>query len=230
MFGANWYRLFTNDRGRRSVPVLEESDGGLHDDRRKVQSMLRHRNGHRIHGGRRLSWGQHVGGAQQTTGFDLLGIDAIKALGGIAVGPSRQIQIGDGRVAKRTDITINEPDFTATFHDQSRAWTAAWKWSEERAPEGLNNGVSEYPGGVWAEASHVYEQWLSRAVSRRKTLASQRFDSPDSCKVKKLATIVEGNPKAPFSIATTPRCRGRALLLPWIALLYPWSVPYNAEC
>ena len=24
----------------------------------------------------------------------------------------------------------------------------------------------------------------------------------------KLATIVEGNPRAPFSIATTPRCRG----------------------
>ena len=31
----------------------------------------------------------------------------------------------------------------------------------------------------------------------------------NSKKVKvKLATIVEGNPKAPFSIATTPRCRG----------------------
>ena len=28
----------------------------------------------------------------------------------------------------------------------------------------------------------------------------------------KLATIVEGDPKAPFSIATTPRCRGGALL------------------
>ena len=27
-------------------------------------------------------------------------------------------------------------------------------------------------------------------------------------KVVKLATIVEGDPKAPFSIATTPRCRG----------------------
>ena len=26
--------------------------------------------------------------------------------------------------------------------------------------------------------------------------------------IKKLATIVEGNPKAPFSIATTPMCRG----------------------
>ena len=31
--------------------------------------------------------------------------------------------------------------------------------------------------------------------------------SIDLSKVK-LATIVEGNPKAPFSIATTPRCRG----------------------
>ena len=29
----------------------------------------------------------------------------------------------------------------------------------------------------------------------------------------KLVTIVEGDQKAPFSIATTPRCGGRALLL-----------------
>ena len=41
---------------------------------------------------------------------------------------------------------------------------------------------------------------------------------------------VEGNPKAPFSIATTPRCWGRCYSFPWIALLYPWYVPYNAEC
>ena len=47
--------------------------------------------------------------------------------------------------------------------------------------------------------------------------------------ISKLATIVEGNPKAPFSIATTQGVGG-ALLLTWIAPLYPWSVPYNAEC
>ena len=47
---------------------------------------------------------------------------------------------------------------------------------------------------------------------------------------KKLATIVEGDPKAPFSIATTPRCRGGRYSIPWIAPLYPWTVPYNAEC
>ena len=49
------------------------------------------------------------------------------------------------------------------------------------------------------------------------------------CKVK-LATIVEGDPKAPFSIATTPRCRGGRYSIPRIAPLYPWTVPYNAEC
>ena len=37
----------------------------------------------------------------------------------------------------------------------------------------------------------------------------------------KLATIVEGDPKAPFSIATTPRCREGRYSIPWIAPLYP---------
>ena len=46
----------------------------------------------------------------------------------------------------------------------------------------------------------------------------------------KLATIVEGDPKAPFSIATSPRCRGGRYSIPRIAPLYPWTVPYNAEC
>ena len=37
----------------------------------------------------------------------------------------------------------------------------------------------------------------------------------------KLVTVVEGDPKAPFSIATTPRCRGGRYSIPWIAPLYP---------
>ena len=50
-------------------------------------------------------------------------------------------------------------------------------------------------------------------------------------KVKvKLATLVEGDPKAPFSIATTPMCRGRRYSFPQIAPLYPRSLPYIAEC
>ena len=40
----------------------------------------------------------------------------------------------------------------------------------------------------------------------------------------KLTTIVEGNPKAPFSIATTPRCRGGRYSFP--GLLYITLDPY----
>ena len=45
-----------------------------------------------------------------------------------------------------------------------------------------------------------------------------------------MATLVEGDSKAPFLIATTPRCRGGCYSFSWIALFYPWSLPYNAEC
>ena len=41
-----------------------------------------------------------------------------------------------------------------------------------------------------------------------------------------MATVVEGDPKAPFSVATTPRCRGGHYSFPRITPFYP----YNAEC
>ena len=47
---------------------------------------------------------------------------------------------------------------------------------------------------------------------------------------KRLAPVIEGDQKAPFSIATTPRCRGGRYSFPWIAPLYPRYVPYIAEC
>ena len=46
----------------------------------------------------------------------------------------------------------------------------------------------------------------------------------------KLAILVMGDPKAPFSVATTPMCGERRNSFPWIAPLYRWSLPYNAEC
>ena len=36
----------------------------------------------------------------------------------------------------------------------------------------------------------------------------------------KLVTVVKANPKAPFSIATTPWCRGGCDFFTWIAPLY----------
>ena len=46
----------------------------------------------------------------------------------------------------------------------------------------------------------------------------------------KLATVVEGDQKAPFSITTTPMCRGGCYSFPRIPPLYPLYVPYIAEC
>ena len=45
--------------------------------------------------------------------------------------------------------------------------------------------------------------------------------------IYKLATLVEGDSKAPFSIATTPRCRGGRYSFPWIAILA--NTPDQAE-
>ena len=45
-----------------------------------------------------------------------------------------------------------------------------------------------------------------------------------------MATLVEGDLKASFSIATTLRCREVCYSIPRIASLYPWSSPYNAKC
>ena len=36
-----------------------------------------------------------------------------------------------------------------------------------------------------------------------------------------LVILCKGDPKAPFSIATTLRCRGGRYSIPWIAPLYP---------
>ena len=51
----------------------------------------------------------------------------------------------------------------------------------------------------------------------------------NNSKKVKLATIVEVDQKAPFSIATTPRCLGERNFFPTIAPLYPWYVPYIAS-
>ena len=37
----------------------------------------------------------------------------------------------------------------------------------------------------------------------------------------KLLIVVKGDQKAPFSVATTPRCRRGHYSFPWIAPLYP---------
>ena len=44
-----------------------------------------------------------------------------------------------------------------------------------------------------------------------------------------MTVVKAADPKAPFSIATTPGCKEWRYSCPWIAPLYPWNVPCNTE-
>ena len=96
-------------------------------------------------------------------GFDLLlGVDTIKAVGGVVVGPTGSAQLRDWRTTRCAAISINEPDFTATFDHHSQTWTASWKWSEDHAPERLHNEVSEYHvvAEIWNEYMQELHTWI----------------------------------------------------------------------
>ena len=41
--------------------------------------------------------------------------------------------------------------------------------------------------------------------------------------------LIEGEPKAPFSIATTPRCRGGRYFIPSVAPLYPYLIMLSVK-
>ena len=55
-------------------------------------------------------------------------------------------------------------------------------------------------------------------------------EKPIKYKVK-LVTVAEGAQKAPLSIATTSRCRGRRYPIPWIVPLFvdPYLIVLSAE-
>ena len=75
-------------------------------------------------------------------------------------------------------------------------------------------------------------RWTIRKCGERGSgisVLAAPHDDDDIYKVK-WATLVEVDPKAPFSIATTPRCMRGCHSFPWIASLYPWNISYNTEC
>ena len=59
-------------------------------------------------------------------GFDLLlGIDAIKELGGLYLTESGEAHFGG--LNKCAAISIDEPDFSVTYGRRNKEWTASWK-------------------------------------------------------------------------------------------------------
>ena len=97
---------------------------------------------------------------KQLLGFDLLlGINAIKLLGGVYLTESGEARFGG--LNSCAAISINEPDFSVTHDRRNKEWTASWKWANNCSPNELSNSVQQY--AVPCHARDAYEneilQW-----------------------------------------------------------------------
>ena len=94
-------------------------------------------------------------------------MNAIRALGGVAVDAQNGVQFGieksDTCAAATTVIEVDEPDFSATYDPSSNCWTTAWKWSEGKEPGVLRNMVEAY--SVPPEARDLYEEELQKWIN-----------------------------------------------------------------
>ena len=97
----------------------------------------------------------------------ILGMNAIRALGGVAVDAQNGVRFGIEEseicAAATTVIGVDEPDFSATYDPSSNCWTAAWKWSEGKEPGILRNMVEAY--SVPPEARDLYEEELQKWIN-----------------------------------------------------------------
>ena len=94
-------------------------------------------------------------------GFDLLlGYDAIKALGGVVIARDGGVRFLETPMCAA--IHIDRPDFQVDYDDQQKAWTASWKWSDNRPPERLSNQTAEYtvPKRLREEYDHELQTWI----------------------------------------------------------------------
>ena len=95
----------------------------------------------------------------QLLGFDLLlGIDIIKALGGVRIDGRGEAHFSEAGAPLCAAIKLEEPDFSAEFDQHTKSWTVSWKWSGDQPPERLRNTVPEY--NVPASAQVEYEREL----------------------------------------------------------------------
>lgn len=105
--------------------------------------------------------------ASKPLGFTfILGMDGIKALGGVTVDAQGIVCFGGVQkaicAATDTVVGINERDFSATYDPSTKSWTAAWKWAEGREPDVLHNQVETYsvPDGVRGPYEEELERWI----------------------------------------------------------------------
>ena len=90
-----------------------------------------------------------------------MGINGISALGGVTIFPSLATRFGSPKTDEKpvcaAAIKIDEPDFCVSFDAREKAWTVAWKWSDDAEPHALRNRVAEYSIPTSARLSYEAE-------------------------------------------------------------------------
>lgn len=101
-------------------------------------------------------------------GFEfILGINGISALGGVTIFPSLATRFRSPKTDEKpvcaAAIKIDEPDFCVSFDAREKAWTVAWKWSDDAEPHALRNRVAEYSIPTSARLSYEaeIEEWIT---------------------------------------------------------------------
>ena len=95
-------------------------------------------------------------------GFDLLlGMDAIKQLGGVTVTGTGEVTFPQCDRPNCAAITITESDFNAEYDKITQRWTASWKWVGDQPPVTLRNRLAEYPA-----PAQIREEYLQVHVNK----------------------------------------------------------------
>ena len=115
--------------------------------------------------------------------------------------------------------------FWAPPRKKSHSWTFLW-WQHTI----ISNKNRKTYSDIGLNCCEVETHFERCPTNLKSVLHLELFLKKPRVYIVKLSTLVEGDPKAPFSIATTPRYKGGCYTFLWIAPLYPWSLPYNVEC
>ena len=97
----------------------------------------------------------------------ILGMDSVKALGGVTVDAQSGVRFGKEDfvvcAAAKEVLKVDEHDFSASFDPVSKCWTAAWKWSVGNEPTVLHNEVERYsvPRDAEDQFETELQQWIA---------------------------------------------------------------------
>ena len=114
------------------------------------------------------------------------------------------------------------------------SWSHKWLGGGDCLRQALLHWGGRDPSGGITSASmtggSVSFPVSSPSLSWSDSISSNSDHVLQSNKLSKVGDLSRRLPEGSFPMATTPRYREEHYSIPWIAPLYPWYLPYSAEC